>query len=214
MTPITVAEIEEYAERWTTPAPEALKALAAETKAAFEEHGMMVGIVEGRFLEMLVHAIQPGTVLEIGTFTGYSSIAMAAALPPGGRIVTCEVNEEHAAVARRHIEATGNAARITVEIGPALETIERLEGPFDFVFIDADKEGYLGYFEAVLGKLAPGGLIAADNTLWHGSVIDPDNDDVDTLAIRRFNEAVASDPRVVCVVLPVRDGVTLIRPRP
>jgi caffeoyl-CoA O-methyltransferase len=212
MSAITTPEIEEYVERSTTPAAEALKRLEAETKEAFEYHGMMVGTVEGRLLEMLVHAVQPRTVLEIGTFTGYSAIAMAAALPPGGRIVTCEVSEEHAAIARRHIASSGNADKVTVETGPALDTIARLEGPFDFVFIDADKERYVDYFEAALARLSPRGLIAADNTLWGGRVIDPGNEEVDTLAIKRFNEAVSADPRVVAVLLPVRDGVTLIRP--
>jgi caffeoyl-CoA O-methyltransferase len=211
--PITIAEVEEYAERCTTPVPEALKVLETETRGAFECHGMMVGAVEGRFLEMLVHALQPRTVLEIGTFTGYSAIAMSAALPPGGCIITCELSEEHAAVARRHIEATGNGDRIRVEVGPALDTLARLEGPFDFVFIDANKEGYLDYFEAALAKLAPRGLIAVDNTLWSGRVVDSDNQEAETVAIRRFNDAVVADPRVVCVVLPVRDGVTLIRRR-
>ncbi|HEY8202862.1 MAG TPA: class I SAM-dependent methyltransferase [Actinomycetota bacterium] len=213
MTPIVPTEIEAYAERCTTTVPEALNELANETKATFEYHQMMVGTIEGRFLEMLVHAVQPIQVLEIGTFTGYSSIAMASALPSGGRIVTCEVNEEHAAIARRYIEVSGNAGRIDLRVGPALETIGQLEGPFGFVFIDADKEGYLDYLEAVLPKLVPRGLVAVDNTLWGGRVVDPDNRDADTLAIRKFNEAVAADPRLVCVVLPVRDGVTLIRLR-
>jgi caffeoyl-CoA O-methyltransferase len=213
MTGITTPEIEAYVERSTTPAPDILEQLEAETREAFEYHRMMVGNVEGRFLEMLVHGIQPAAVLEIGTFTGYSAIAMAAALPPGGRIVTCEVSEEHAAIARRHIASSGYANRVSVELGPALETIARLDGPFDFVFIDADKERYLDYFEAALPKLSPRGLMAADNTLWGGRVVDPDNEDADTVAIRRFNETVSADPRVVAVALAVRDGVTLIRHR-
>jgi predicted O-methyltransferase YrrM len=211
MTAITTPEIEEYAERHTTPPAETLRTLEAETRATFESHQMMVGTIEGRFLEMLVHATQARRVLEIGTYTGYSSIAMAAALPPGGQIITCDVSEEHTAVARRHIEASGNAGRIRIEMGPALETIERLDGPFDLVFIDADKESYLAYFEVTLPKLAPHGLIAADNTLWHGAVINLDNSDADTVAIRSFNSAVAADPRVSAVLLPIRDGVTLIR---
>ena len=211
MTAITTPEIEEYAERHTTPPAETLRTLEAETRATFESHQMMVGTIEGRFLEMLVHATQARRVLEIGTYTGYSSIAMAAALPPGGQIITCDVSEEHTAVARRHIEASGNAGRIRIEMGPAVETIERLDGPFDLVFIDADKESYLAYFEVTLPKLAPHGLIAADNTLWHGDVINLDNSDADTVAIRSFNSAVAADPRVSAVLLPIRDGVTLIR---
>jgi caffeoyl-CoA O-methyltransferase len=213
MTPIVAAEIEEYAERCTTPVPDPLKVLEAETRSGFEAHRMMVGAVEGRFLEMLVHAVQPRQVLEIGTFTGYSSIAMAGALPPGGRIVTCEISEEHAAVARRHIEASGNADRIEVRLGPALETIAGLEGPFDFVFIDADKPAYPDYLEAVLPKLSTRGLVAVDNTLRGGAVADPADQDDGTLVMRRFNETVVADPRLVCVMLPVRDGVTLIRLR-
>ena len=211
MTHIVAAEIEDYAARCTTPAPDELKALEAETRSAFEQHGMMVGTVEGRFLEMLVYAVQPKLVLEIGTFTGYSSIAMAGALPPGSRIVTCEIDEEHAAVARRHIEASGNVDRIDLRLGPALETIQALDGPFDFVFVDADKQSYHDYLEAVLPKLSPHGLIAVDNTLWGGAVLDSGDQSPETVAIRRFNESVAADPRLVCVVLPVRDGVTLIR---
>ena len=213
MTRIVAAEMEEYLERSTTPVPDALKVLEAETRNTFEDHRMMVGGVEGRFLEMLVHAAQPELVLEIGTFTGYSAISMAAALPPGGRIVTCEIDEEHAAVARRHIDASGNAGRIEIRLGPALETLGGLDGPFDFVFIDADKPAYPDYLEAVLPKLSPRGLIAVDNTLWGGSVADPTDEEEGTLVMRRFNETVAADPRLVCVILPVRDGVTLIRPR-
>jgi caffeoyl-CoA O-methyltransferase len=137
---------------------------------------------------------------------------MAAGLPPGGHIDTCEVEERHAEVARRYIDRSGHSDRITIHLGPALETIERLEGPFDFVFIDADKPNYLNYYEAVLPRLSERGFIAADNTLWSGRVVEEDGDE-STLAIKEFNERVRSDPRVVCVMLTVRDGVTLIRPR-
>jgi len=172
---------------------------------------MMVGALEGRYLEMLVYALRPLWVLEIGTFSGYSSISMAAGLPPQGRITTCELSPEHAAVARAHIAASPYPDRIEVIEGPALDTVAKLEGPFDFVFIDADKTNYLAYFEAVLPKLAPGGLIAADNTLWSGRVVDDADQSDDTQAIRAFNDAVVADPRVVCVQTTVRDGVTLIR---
>jgi len=172
----------------------------------------MVGALEGRFLEMLVYALRPQWVLEIGTFSGYSSLSMAAGLPDGGRITSCELSPVHAAAARAHIARSPYADRIEVLEGPALGTVEKLDGPFGFVFIDADKTNYLAYYEAVLPKLAPGGLIAADNTLWSGRVVDDADQSDDTSAIRVFNDAVASDTRVVCAQLTVRDGVTLIRP--
>jgi caffeoyl-CoA O-methyltransferase len=211
MTAITEPVLEAYAEAHTTPPPAHLVALAEETRATLVAPGMMVGALEGRFLEMLVYALRPRRVLEVGTFSGYSSLAMAAGLPPDGHITTCEISPVHAEVARRHIAASPYAARIDVKEGPALASIEELDGPFDFAFIDADKSSYPAYYEAILAKLAPGGMIAADNTLWSGSVVDDSDQSDDTRAIRAFNDAVAADRRVVCVQLPVRDGVTLIR---
>jgi caffeoyl-CoA O-methyltransferase len=174
---------------------------------------MLSGPVEGRLLELLVHAVQARLVLELGTFSGFSALSMAAGLPPGGRIVTCEVSLEHAAFARRRIEASLHARRIELRLGPALETIAGLPGPFDLVFIDAEKTGYRGYYEAVLPKLSDHGLIVVDNTLWSGRVIEPDGGDDDTRALAAFNDHLVSDERVVCVMLTVRDGVTLIRRR-
>ena len=204
-------EIERYAEAHTTPPSELLRRLAEETRATLRSPQMLTGTVEGRLLELLVFAGRARRVLEIGTYSGYSSISMAAGLPPGGRIDTCEVDERHAAVARRYIEEAGYADRITVHVGPALETLARLEGPYDFVFIDADKENYVNYYETVLPQLDERGLIAADNTLWSGRVVDGADDSEGTRAIVAFNEHVRADPRVVSVMLTVRDGVTLIR---
>ncbi len=206
-------EIEDYAAAHTTPPEPLLAALADETRATLQAPQMLTGTIEGRFLELLVFGMGAQRVLEIGTYSGYSSISMAAGLPPGGRIDTCEISEEHAAVARRYIDQAGYGDRITVHVGPAQETIARLEGEFDFVFIDADKENYLNYYEAVLPRLAERGLIAADNTLWSGRVLDDSDDSEGTQAIKAFNERVASDERVVFVQLTVRDGVTLIRKR-
>ena len=203
-------EIEQYAAEHTTPPTDVLARLAEETRATLEVPQMLTGTIEGRLLELLVHASGARRVLELGTYSGYSAISMAAGLPPGGRIDTCELEEEHAAVARRYIAEAGYADRITVHVGPALETIERLEGEFDFVFIDADKVNYRNYYEALLPRLAERGLIAVDNTLWSGKVVDGGGDE-STRAIREFNDHVQNDPRVVCVQLSVRDGVTLIR---
>lgn len=211
---IVSPEIEEYAEAHTTPPDELLAELAAETRATLRLPQMLTGTIEGRFLELLVHASGARRVLEIGTFSGYSALSMAGGLPPDGRIDTCEIDPTHAEVARRYIARSAYADRITVHLGPALETIESLEGEFDFVFIDADKEGYIGYYDAVLPRLTERGLIAADNTLWSGRVVEPDEADDGTRAIVAFNEHVRADSRVTSVMLSIRDGVTLIRRRP
>jgi caffeoyl-CoA O-methyltransferase len=203
--------IERYAEEHSTPAPALFERLAEETRATQNAPQMMVGQLEGAFLSFVVGLKQPRLVLEIGTFTGWSSIAIASALPTGGRIVTCDVNEETSAIARRYAEEAGVADRIEYRLGPAIETVATLDGPFDLVFIDADKEGYVDYYEAVLPKLAEHGVILADNTLANGDVLDPNGPM--SVAIARFNEHVRADARVECVLLTVRDGVTLIRRR-
>jgi len=203
--------VEEYASDHTTAPPEFLEDLATDLRATLESPGMMVGRLEGRYLEMLAFALGARSVLEIGTFGGYSALSMAAGLAPGGRIISCEISSVHADFARRHIASSPYADRIDVVVGPAIDTIATLEGPFDLVFIDADKAAYPDYFEAVLPKLAPRGLIAADNTLWSGRILDPADRSEDTVALRRFNDALAVDPRVVVVQTTVRDGVTLIR---
>ena len=204
--------LEEYAAAHTTLAEPLLAELAEETRATLELPQMLTGTIEGRFLELLVHGLQARRVLEVGTFSGYGSLSMAAGLPADGRIDTCELSEQHAEVARRYIGRAGYSDRITVHVGPALESIRSLEGDFDFVFIDADKENYVAYYEEVLPRLSPAGLIAADNTLWSGRILDDEADqEASTRAIRAFNDHVAADSRVVSVMLTVRDGVTLIR---
>jgi caffeoyl-CoA O-methyltransferase len=203
-------EIETYAEASTTPPPELLRRLAGETRAELRSPQMMTGTVEGRLLEFLVFALRPKRVLELGTYSGYSSISMAALLPPGGHVDTCEVDETHAAVARRYQEEAGVADRITIHLGPALETIERLEGEFDLVFVDADKQSYPAYYEALVPRLSPGGIMALDNTLWSGRVVEPP-ETPETEMFVELNARIAADPRVVAVMLTVRDGVTLVR---
>jgi caffeoyl-CoA O-methyltransferase len=205
--------IEGYAADHTTPPEPLLADLADETRRTLQSPQMLTGTIEGRFLEMLVYATGSRRVLELGTYSGYSALSMAAGLPPGGHIDTCEVEQRHAEVARRYIEQSPHADKITVHLGPGLETIEGLEGDFDFVFIDADKPNYVNYYEAVLPRLSERGLIAADNTLWSGRVLDENEGDEGTRAIKAFNEHVKSDPRVTSVMLSVRDGVTLIRPK-
>jgi caffeoyl-CoA O-methyltransferase len=215
MTDIEIADsrVEQYAVEHTTPEPSWFATLAEESRNATRAPTMMVGTLEGRLLTALVAMLRPRSVLEIGTFTGYSALSMAEALPADGRIVTCDISEEHLAIARRHISASPYAGMIEIRSGPALETIATLPGPFDLVFIDADKTSYSAYLEATLAKLAPDGVILVDNTLWSGRVLDPAITDPDTAAIKAFNDQVLADDRVEVVMLTVRDGVSLIRHR-
>jgi caffeoyl-CoA O-methyltransferase len=208
---IVSEEIERYVEEHTTEPTDLLRRLAEETRETLQSPQMLTGTIEGRLLELLVFALGARRVLELGTYSGYSAVSMAAALPAGGHIDTCELNETHAAVAKRYVEEAGYSDRITVHEGPALETVSRLEGEFDFVFIDADKENYVNYYEAVFPRLSERSLIAADNTLWSGRVLDDSDESEGTRAIRAFNEHVRNDNRAVSVMLTVRDGVTLIR---
>ena len=205
--------VEAYAEAHTTPSGELWERLAAETRENTTAPQMMVGEIEGRFLEFLVRSKGARRVLEIGTFTGYSSLSMARGLPDGGKIVSCDVDEETTAIARRYAEEAGFADRIDYRLGPALDTIAELDGTFDLVFIDADKPNYLNYYEATLPKLADGGVIVIDNTLWSGRVVEDDDGDESTRAIKEVNDHVRNDPRVECVLLTVRDGMLLVRKR-
>jgi caffeoyl-CoA O-methyltransferase len=203
--------LEEYAEGHSTAPDPLLAELAQETKETMSAPQMLTGPIEGRFLELLVASAGAKRVLEIGTFTGYSALSMAAALTPGGRIDTLDIEPKHAEVAQRYFDRSPHGDKITLHLGPALETIGSLEGEFDFVFIDADKDNYDAYYEAVLPRLSEGGLIAIDNTLWSGRVLDPP--DETTKLIAALNDKLAADDRVVVVQLTVRDGVTLVRRR-
>jgi caffeoyl-CoA O-methyltransferase len=159
---------------------------------------------------VLVRLLRARRVLELGTFTGYSSISMAQALPPDGRLITCDVNEETTAIARRYAEEAGVVDRIDYRLGPALETIAGLEGECDLIFIDADKDNYVNYYEATLPLLARTGVMVVDNTLWSGRVADPAEDDESVRAIRELNDSVRDDRRVDNVLLTVRDGMNLV----
>jgi caffeoyl-CoA O-methyltransferase len=212
MAPLIDPEVLAYAEAHSTAPTPHLAAVDETTRADFPAWGMMVGRQEGRFLELLVYAAEATRVLEIGTFTGYSSIAMAAGLGDGGSIISLEVDPHHATVARGNIAAAGFESVISVIEGPALESLAELQGPFDLVFIDADKVGYDAYFEAVLPKLAPRGIIVLDNTLQSGGVLDSVADRHESAtALRTLNDKLVDDPRVVCVLTTIRDGVTLVR---
>jgi len=199
------------------PESEAARRLRAET-AKLPQAGMQIGADQAAFLALLVRSTGAKRCLEIGTFTGYSALAIAAALPADGRLVCCDISEEWTAIARRHWSSAGVSGRIDLRIGPALDTLKNLlargeAGRYDFAFIDADKTGYDGYYEACLKLLRPGGLIALDNMLWSGRVCDPDHHDADTDAIRALNAKIRADGRVEATLLTIGDGVMLARKR-
>lgn len=197
--------------------PPVLRELREET-AGLSQRSMQIAPEQGQFMALLVRLMGARHCLEVGVFTGYSSLAVALALPPEGRIVACDVSEEWTAIARRYWERAGVADRIRLELAPALQTLDGLiaggeAGQYDLAFIDADKTHYLEYYERVLRLLHPGGLVVVDNTLWSGRVADPAVIDADTVALRRFNEALHRDERVDLSLVPIGDGLTLARKR-
>ena len=177
--------------------------------ASVKWSGMQIGADQGNFMALLVKLMGAKRCLEIGTYTGYSALAVALALPKDGSIVCCDISEEFTSVGKPFWKKAGVEKKIDLRIGPALETLKKLEGPFDFAFIDADKENYLNYYERCLALLRPGGLIAVDNVLWSGEVANPKAKDAMTMALRRFNDQVHKDERVDLAMLSVGDGVTL-----
>ena len=205
-------QLEAYVAAHTTPEGELFARLRAETQRDLSSPQMQVGQVEGALLRILVAVARPRTILELGTFSGYSALAMASALPEGGELITCDIDPVATAVARRYFAESEHGPKISLRMGPGLETIAQLaaEGRrIDLVFIDADKPNYEHYWEAVLPLLPVGGLVVADNTLWSGKVIDPQ--EPSDHGIVRFNARVAADPRVEHVLLSVRDGIMLAR---
>jgi len=208
-------DIHRYLLAHGTPPDPVLRDLAEETARLGPIAMMQIAPEQGAFMSLLARAIGAKRVVEVGTFTGYSALCIARGLPDDGHLLACDVSEEWTAIARRHWERAGVAKRIELRLGPALETLRALpvEPRFDMGFIDADKPSYPGYYEEILKRLRPGGLILVDNVLWFGRVADPSADDPQTVAIRAFNDQVAADPRVDCVMLPISDGLTLLRKR-
>jgi caffeoyl-CoA O-methyltransferase len=203
-------DLNDYADAHTTPPPDFMRRLAEETAATQSAPQMLTSPAAGRLLELLAWALQARRVLEIGTYTGHSALAMAAGMREDGELITCELDPDRARFAREHIDATPYADRIDIRVGPALDTLATLEGPFDLVFIDADKAGYRDYFHAALPLLSDRGLIVLDNMLRGGAVLDPDPDP-DVALTKQLNDDLASDPRGVAVLLTVRDGMTVFR---
>ena len=202
-------DIERYAEAHAEPLDPIFDALREETFRDIADPQMQVGRVEGTFLKLLVRMSGARRALEIGMFTGYSGLMIASGLPDDGTLTTCDVNPKAEAIARRYFARSPQGRKITIRMGPALETIRTLSPPIDFVFLDADKVNYSNYYEAVLPLMPSGGLLVADNVLWSGKVLDPKEES--DRAIVAFNDRVASDPRVEKVLLTVRDGMTIAR---
>lgn len=209
------AEVHAYLVQHGTPPDEIQRALIEETQKLGGISIMQIAPEQGAFMTLLARAIGTRYALEVGTFTGYSALCIARALPDAGRLICCDVSEEWTAIARRYWEKAGVSEKIDLRIAPALDTLRALpEQPqLDFAFIDADKPGYIAYYEEIQKRLRPGGLILVDNVLWLGRVVDANANDEQTLAIRDFNNHVARDSRVECVMLPVSDGLTLLRKR-
>lgn len=203
--------IEEYLEQHTTPMDEVLHELYRETYLHAMNPRMASGPVQGRFLQLLCQLMQPKKVLEIGTFTGFATICMARGMASDGLLTTIEANEEYEGVIRKYLAKAAVADRVRLIIGDAKEVIPTLEGGFDLVFIDADKISYPSYYDLVIEKLNPGGVILADNVLWEGKVLNVGTKERDTKAIQAFNDKVQNDPRVENVLLPLRDGLMMVR---
>jgi caffeoyl-CoA O-methyltransferase len=209
--PFLPKKISRYIAEHAVREREILRELRAAT-ASLPNAGMQIGADQGQFMALLVQAIGARNCLEIGTFTGYSALAVALAIPDNGRIVCCDISEEWTAIGRPFWKKAGVDRKIDLRIGPALRTLDELrkeKQTFDFVFIDADKTNYANYYEACLPMLRPGGILAVDNTLWSGWVADRGHHDDDTVALRKFNDRLHADDRVDIALLPLGDGVTL-----
>jgi caffeoyl-CoA O-methyltransferase len=211
MKALVSAEIEAYATAHSMGESEICQALRAETHRRMESPQMLIGPLEGAFLKLLTQMVGATRILEIGMFTGYSALCFAEALPDRGTVTTCEIDETSAALARRYFARSPHGHKITVRMGPAIETLQALDSPYDVIFIDADKQNYLNYYRRAKELLTPRGVIVIDNVLWDGDVLVQPAPDERTAAIQELNAVVASDPDVSAVLLTIRDGVLLVR---
>jgi len=214
MNTVVSADIEAYAQAHSMPESDLCRALREETQRRMAAPQMIVGPLEGAFLKMMAQLVQATRVLEIGMFTGYSALCFAETLPAEGTVVTCEIDEESAALARRYFARSPNGKKIEIRMGSALDTMRSLKGPFDLIFIDADKINYVNYYRRALDLVSPRGLILVDNVLWDGNVLHQPAPDENTAAIQELNRVVAADSRVTAVLVTVRDGILVIRPQP
>ena len=211
MNQLISSEIETYAEAHSMPESAVCRALRGETQRTLEYSQMLVGPLEGAFLKMMTQLVDAKRVLEIGMFTGYSALCFAEALPSDGTVITCEINEKSAAVARRYFAQSPVGRKISIRMGPALDTMRALTGMFDLIFIDADKINYLNYYRRALDLLEPNGVILIDNVLWSGEVLKQPPPDESTAAIQELNRVVSNDPQVTAVLVTIRDGVLVVR---
>lgn len=211
MKTLVAPEIEAYAQAQSMPESDAARALREETQRTMAYAQMLVGPLEGAFLKMVTQLVGARRVLEIGMFTGYSALCFAEALPDDGCVLTCEIDETSAALGRKHFANSPHGRKIEIRLGPALETMRELTGPFDVIFIDADKINYLNYYRRALDLLSPAGVILIDNVLWDGDVLKQPPPDEKTAAIQELNRTVANDPCVTAVLVTIRDGVLMIR---
>ncbi len=211
MEPLVDPNLERYAEEHSSDVPDIFHRLERETLASMKSPQMLSGRTEGQLLRLLIQMTGASRVLEVGTFTGYSALMMASALPPYGEVITLEVDPLAEEVARRYFAESEHGSKIRLIMGPALESLDSIDGRFDFAFVDADKQNYPVYYDRILPRLRPGGILAVDNVLWSGRVLDPL--DEETRAIHELNEKARTDPRVEHVLLTVRDGVLLVRKR-
>src|SRR6185436_7137958 len=214
MNTLVSADIEAYAQAHSMPESDLCRGLREETQRRMAAPQMIVGPLEGAFLKMMAQLVQATRVLEIGMFTGYSALCFAETLPAEGTVVTCEIDEESAALARRYFARSPNGKKIEIRMGSALDTMRSLKGPFDLIFIDADKINYVNYYRRALDLVSPRGLILVDNVLWNGDVLQQPAPDENTAAIQELNRVVAADSRVTAVLVTVRDGILVIRPQP
>lgn len=213
MKPLVLPEIEAYAEAHSASESDVCRALREETYCAMELPQMLVGPLEGAFLKMMAQLIRARKVLEIGMFTGYSALGFAEVLPEDGVVITCEIDPAPAALARKYFARSPHGRKIEIRMGPALETLRGLTGPFEVIFIDADKANYVEYYRRAVELISPDGVILIDNVLWSGDVLVQPAPDRSTAVIQELNRLVASDQRVSCVLVTIRDGVFVIRPK-
>ncbi len=211
---LILPEIEAYAEAHSAAESEVCRALREETYRTMAIPQMIVGPLEGAFLKMMTLLVEAKRVLEIGTFTGYSALCFAEALPEEGRVITCEIDPESVALARKYFAKSSHGHKIDIRMGPALETLRALAGPFDVIFIDADKVNYVHYYRRALELVSPRGVILIDNVLWAGDVLVHPPPDASTAAIQDVNRLIAADPRVTAVLVTIRDGVMVVKKRP
>lgn len=203
--------IQEYAEAFTSAEPSLLTELNRETYMNHLFPRMLSGHHQGRFLSMISHMLKPRRILEIGTYTGYSAICLAEGLSEDGELHSIEINNENEDIIKKYVKMTPNGNRIIIHFGDALEVLQQLDGPFDLVFLDADKESYVDYFNIIIGNVRSGGMILADNVLWDGKVLDQGATDKESVGIRKFNEFIRNHDDVEHVLLTIRDGIMLIR---